>query len=253
MQVAMLGPEGTYSHAAAADRWSGLEPVFCDSIGDVVRADADRRLVPIENSLGGGVAETIDLLRDHRPAIADDVVHPIHHTVAARQQLSNIRRIRSHPQALDQCRSVIEEHGWATVTASSTAQAAQEIDSGEAAICSRMAAECNGLELLIEAAQDDRSRTRFLVLGGEPVRDRTALIIEPDEDRPGMLHELLGAFADRTINLTQIRSRPTRRRLGEYFFYVEAAAPGDADRLRAAVEDCRRLADVGVLDRRWQD
>jgi len=248
MQVALLGPAGTYSHAAAKEEYEELEPVFCTTIGEVVRTDADRALVPIENSIGGSVGETIDLLRSERRTVSGARILDIKHQATTKRSSDDIERVRSHPQALDQCRSFIEERGWEPIESPSTARAAQAIEEGEATICSRLAAQENGLDTLASGIQDHDSTTRFLELGG-PAHggERSVLLVEPEQDRPGLLHQVLEAFAAEDINLTQIQSRPTRTEMGTYFFYIEAATAPESDELETALAQARAVADMTVL------
>lgn len=247
MRVALLGPTGTYSHVAARQRYEDLGPVFCTTLGEVIRADADRALVPVENSLGGSVGETIDLLRSSRRTVSGACTLSIEHQAATHGD-GETNKVRSHPQALDQCRSFIEGQGWDTVESPSTARAAQDIQGDEAAICSRLAAQENGLEVIRSGIQDNDSTTRFLELGGDADGgDRSVLLVEPETDRPGLLHQVLEAFAAADINLTQIQSRPTRTELGTYFFYIEAAAGPGSDGLDAALASAREVAGIDVL------
>ncbi|MDY6771407.1 MAG: prephenate dehydratase domain-containing protein [Candidatus Nanohaloarchaea archaeon] len=247
MKVALLGPCGTYTHQAAERCFDEYDPVFCRTLHDVMEHDA-RKVIPFENSLGGGVGEAVDVLRAERPRVTGEQFLEIEHCLVAAEPLASIETVVSHPQALDQCRAFIREHGWDTVEAASTAAAAAGLEEGQAAIASRLAAEVNGLRVLEEGVQDRRSVTRFLVLGGEPeAAEKTSLILEPGEDAPGLLHDLLGCFADRGINLSYIQSRPTKAGLGEYFFYLEADAGSSDPRFEEARNCLEEKTDVTVL------
>ncbi|MFB6192658.1 MAG: prephenate dehydratase [Candidatus Nanohaloarchaea archaeon] len=229
MKVALLGPEGTYTHQAAEKYFDSLEPQFCSTITEVFESEVDAKLVPIENSLGGGVTDTIDLLKEEDEKITGEVVLPIQHALISDEEIADIEKVKSHPQALAQCQEIIQKHNWETEEANSTAEAVEDLGQGEAALASEIAAEINNKNILQKSVQDtDSNVTRFLVLNGEPeAREKSSLILEPGEDRPGLLHAMLSCFAGHQINLTHIQSRPTKEKLGEYYFYVEAQASGE--------------------------
>ncbi|MFQ3275328.1 MAG: prephenate dehydratase [Candidatus Nanohaloarchaea archaeon] len=145
---------------------------------------------------------------------------------------------------------MIEENGWEEVESSSTAKAAEEIEENEAAICSRLAAELNDLEILRESVQDEKSNTtRFLVIGGEKETEpgKTSFVLEPGDDRPGLLGSMLSCFSGHGINLSYIQSRPTRDGLGEYYFYVEAEENENSESMEEAMRCLKTYADVKNL------
>lgn len=248
MRVAVLGPPGTFTHQAADEYFSEYEPVFCSTLTEVVEEEGVAKIIPFENSLGGGVTESCDLLREHRPEVTGEHLLPIEHCLLSRSSLADIERVRSHPQALAQCRDLIERHGWETVEASSTARAADDVGENEAAIASSLAARENDLDVLERGVQDRRSVTRFLVLDGPSTTpEKTSIVLEPGGDAPGLLHGMLGCFAERDINLTYIQSRPTKQGMGEYFFYLEAEEPRGTERFKRAADCLNEKADVTVL------
>lgn len=248
MKVAFLGPEGTYTHQAAEKYFESYQPVFCSTIRESLES-ADVSVIPFENSLGGGVGEAIDLLKEKDTAISGEVKIEIDHVLASNEKTRDIEKVVSHPQALSQCRTVIEKNGWEEVESSSTAKAAQEIGGGEAAICSRLAAELNELDIIETDIQDESSNTtRFMVVGGEETEgEKTSLILEPGEDRPGLLHSMLSCFSDHEINLSYIQSRPTKNGLGDYYFYVEAETESGSEDYQSAVRCVEKHADVKTL------
>jgi prephenate dehydratase len=248
MKVALLGPEGTYTHQAAEKYFEDLEPELCSTIREVFESDTEAKLVPIENSLGGGVTDTIDLLREKEEKISGEVVLPIQHAlISDEKDISDIEKIVSHPQALAQCQDIIEEKSWEQEESNSTAEAVEGLEAGEAALASEIAAEINGKNILQRSVQDrDVNVTRFLVLNGEPeAREKSSIILEPGEDRPGLLHAMLSCFAGHEINLSHIQSRPTKEKLGEYYFYVEAEAA--RERLQKAVTALETYGEVQNL------
>jgi prephenate dehydratase len=247
VRVALLGPEGTYTHQAAKKYFGEFEPDFCSTIREVFESDTETKFVPVENSLGGGVSDTIDLLRKNGNEITAEVVLPINHALISESDLEEIETIKSHPQALAQSEEIISEHGWEKVETDSTAKAVEEIEEGEAALASEIAAEINDKPIIETAVQDtETNTTRFFVLNGEPEpEEKASLILEPGEDRPGLLHAMLSCFAGHEINLTHIQSRPTKKGLGEYFFYVEAEAADE--RLDKAVQCLETYGDIKLL------
>ena len=229
-KVALLGPSGTYTHQAAEKYFENLEPRFCSTIREVFESEIEKKFVPVENSLGGGVTDTIDFLREYDEQITGEIKLGIQHAlISGEEEISDIEKIVSHPQALAQCQKLISENKWAEREANSTSEAVEVIGDGEAALASEIAAEIHGKNILKRSVQDrDVNVTRFLVLNGDlETREKTSLILEPGEDRPGLLHAMLSCFAGQQINLSHIQSRPTKEKLGEYYFYVEAEAAGE--------------------------
>lgn len=277
MKVAYLGPPGTFSHAAvlAAPAMAGAEPVACASEREAILAaeagDVDAALVPIENSLEGGVNATLDTLAFDAPqlwVVAEEVL-AVRHALIARPgvTIGELTRVVSHPQPLGQCRRHLAQRlpGVATAAATSTAEAvrivAGEPDERWAAIGPRAAAELYGCAVLADGIEDEPgNETRFWLvardaqlLGGEtavpPGRAKTSVLFRGAGDTsPGWLVECLAELASRGINLTRIESRPQKRQLGHYLFLVDlqghAADPvvGEAiGRLRDHCEEVRVL------------
>ncbi|MFB6144464.1 MAG: prephenate dehydratase [Candidatus Nanohaloarchaea archaeon] len=251
MEVALLGPEGTYTHQAAEEYFDELEPVFCSTLKEVFES-GHVKFVPFENSLGGGVSESADLLREHDVEVTGEQRLEINHAlVSEEEELESIEKLRSHPQALEQSRKLIEEHGFEQVEASSTAGAAEEVkgEEGEAALASELAAEIYDLNILQREVQDNGNNvTRFLVLDGEEEEgEKTLMILEPGEDRPGLLSNMLSCFSGHGINLSYIQSRPTKQGLGDYYFLVEAEADSGEREFELSLKCLESYADVKVL------
>ena len=250
LKVALLGPEGTYTHQAAKQYFGEFKPVWCSSIAEIFEADADRAIIPFENTLGGGVTESIDLLREKDAEITGEQRIRISHRLLSNEEnKEDIKTVKSHPQALSQCRDYLSEFNWKEKEASSTAQAVESLEEGEAAIASEIAGELNGLNVLDSDIQDsDSNVTRFFILNGENGSgDKTALILEPGEDRPGLLSNMLSCFSGHSINLSYIQSRPTKDSLGEYFFFVEAEANKDSLEMKESLRCLESYAEVDLL------
>jgi prephenate dehydratase len=272
MRVAYLGPEGTFSEEAVArcELARDAERVACRSLADAYEALAngavELAVLPVENSLEGSVGTTLDLLV-HRPGprIRRELVLPVHQHLLARPgaRLEDVRRVLSHPQPFGQCARFLHERlPDATLEPRlSTADAAREVAAGApgaAAIGSRIAAERHGLALLAENVQDsDENVTRFVLLAAEDEaptgRDRTSLAFTLDRDRPGGLHEVLGEFARRGLNLSKVESRPEKQALGHYVFFLDfeghRAEPGAAAALAGAQARVDRLLVLGSYPR----
>jgi prephenate dehydratase len=235
--LAYLGPEGTFSHQAAIDVAApGDELVPLSTAPEVVRAvEAGRAaagVVAFENSLQGPVSENLDeILAGHRCLIAGERVLAVSFALFRTPgDEAPLAGVVSHPFALLQCSGFIQSRGLETAESTSTAAACRELAAaprpGWGAIGPRVAGEQAGLVAVEEGIEDaDRAETRFVVLRAScppPTgRDRSAFALVPRSDEPGSLVRLLQEFSVRGINLTAIKSRPTKVTLGEYVFFIE--------------------------------
>jgi len=250
LKIGVLGPEGTYSEKAALC-WSKGKPdatlVYFSGFEEILTAveagELDIGVVPVENSLEGAVPQVMDSLRKLEVVITGEVNLSIRHCLLGRGN-GEIKVVLSHPQALAQCRQYLREHyPKAEVrTTGSTSHAAKL--AGEflemAAIAEAGTAEKYGLCVLARDIQDAKDNiTRFVVAGREmPAatgRDKTSLVIYLQRDRPGALFSILQEFATRDINLTRIESRPSRRGLGDYYFYIDLEGHVSDEKVRAAL------------------
>jgi prephenate dehydratase len=240
-RVAFLGPHGTFTEEALLsqpDLAEGeLVPIrsIPEVIAGVERGEADLGVVPIENSIEGSVNATLDTLGfESDLLIQRELVLAIDLNLVARPgtELSGVRQVVSHPHASAQCREWLARKlpGVEVVAANSTAEAAQGISrskrAGRAAISTALAANLYGLEVLAADVEDHpENQTRFVLLGrGIPAptgHDKTSLVCFQSQDRPGSLLAILHEFAARAINLTKLESRPTKRGLGQYCFFID--------------------------------
>ena len=257
MKAVTLGPEGTYSHRAA--RAVAEEVAFRESVTDIVEAVAlgeyDRGVVPIENSIEGSVTETLDALADFEVSVVQEVVTPIRHALLA--QGETFDTVASHSQALAQCRTYLEEH-YPDVELEAVASTARGVEHARedptVAGIGHPDNAGDGLHVLAEDIQDRASNaTRFFVLA--PPSDRSdaggksTAVVYPNADYPGLLLELLEAFADRDINLARIESRPSGERLGDYLFHIDFEAGLYEDRAQRALADVEEIAGKGWVRR----
>ena len=256
-RYAFLGPSGTFTEEALLTLGiPDLEAVACSSIEDVFAAVEDGRagagIVPIENSVEGSVNATLDALAfDSSLTIHREVVLDINHALIAEPgaTLDEIEIVASHPHATAQCRRwlAVNLPGRTIAAANSTAEAVQRAvaEHGVAAVGTRIAAELHGGVVLADAIGDYAdNKTRFVVVGHSVAErtedDKTTLALFMYEDRPGALLMILSEFAYGSINLTKIQSRPTKRALGEYMFFVDLEGHVDDPAVALAL-DCLRL------------
>lgn len=235
MKVAYFGPEYTFTHQAAMEKFgSSVEYLACDSISEVFseveKENADYGVVPIENSTEGAVSHTMDMMVDSPLVICSEIYSRIvHNLLSKNKEIGRIRTIYSHPQVFGQCRKWIEKNlpKADLKEASSTASAAKLASRypTTACIASGLAAEKNSLNVVAGAIQDSSINiTRFLVIGAKPSdksgKDKTSIVFSV-KDRPGVLHEMLAPFKANHINLTKIESRPSKKKLWKYYFFVD--------------------------------
>ncbi|WP_406661922.1 prephenate dehydratase [Methanolobus sp. ZRKC3] len=251
MNIGVLGPKGSYSEKAAKQWLAGrnnendhsLE--YFDDIQDVFSSlssdSVDIGVVPLENSIEGSVGVSLDMLLEKDVAVIGETVVTIEHCLLSRGKKEDIKIILSHPQGLAQCRQFLKEHfeGVELRTTGSTSHAAKLATEFPemAAIASKEAARMYGLDILIPNVQDRRqNHTRFFVIvpsekkehiesiihaNSEEHEYKTSIIVYLDRDRPGALYEILAEFAQKSINLTRIESRPSKEALGDYVFYID--------------------------------
>jgi len=258
---AFLGPRGTFAEAA----WRVLgmpdadaQPAPSVTVAlDLVRSGEVRgALVPIENSVEGSVATTLDELATGSPlVITAEVSIPVQFALLVRPgtSISDVRVVATHPHAQAQCRGWLAENlpESVVIPAMSTAGAAQALTEGatyDAAIAQRIAAEQYGLDILADGiADNDDATTRFIVVeqpGPLPERtgaDKTTLVLFMHADHPGALLEILTELSVRGINMTRIESRPTRRAMGDYFFSIDCEGHVDDERVGEALKGLHRI------------
>lgn len=239
MKVGILGPRGTYSEVAARSHFSedaelAPYPLITDVAEAVEGEEVPAGVVPVESLREGSVGETLDALAWLDVKVQAEVVVRVSHSLLGTKdaELSEIKQVLSHPQALNQCREFLRKNlpKVEFVTMPSTARAAEQVSKLRrpymAAIGSKALADLYDLKILREDIQTGKDNlTRFLCLAKEDAEptgeDKTSIVFYTKEDRPGILEEILRVFADRKINLTKIESRPSKKALGDYLFFVD--------------------------------
>ncbi len=256
MNIAFLGPEGTFTQEAAIKQFGhSVNTVPLGAIDEVFRevesGDARYGIVPIENSTEGIVNHTLDSFIDSPLMICGEVELRVHHHLLGKgKDLSAIKEVTSHQQSLAQCREWLDANlpGITRTGTSSNAEAAK-IAAGNkniAAIASDAAASLYGLDEMASNIEDKPDNTtRFLVIGSleaEPCgNDRTTLLVS-GTNRPGALHDLLSALAKHSINLTRIESRPSRRAMWEYVFFLDIDGHIKDKNVSAAIAELKKDA-----------
>ena len=240
--LAFFGPAGTFAEEAllTQDDLAACERTPYRSVPDVIAAverhDFDGGFVPIENMIEGSVSVTLDTLAfDSELLIQREIDLPVSLFLCAKPgvALADVETIVSFPVALEQCRGFFAKKlpNAQTRASYSTADAAEEVSKSRsrtlAAVCNRRAAELYGLSVLATEIEDHpENQTRFVLLGtGVPAptgHDKTTIVCFQRADRPGSLLAILQEFAARAINLSKLESRPTKRGLGDYCFFIDA-------------------------------
>ncbi|MEJ3742412.1 prephenate dehydratase [Actinomycetes bacterium KLBMP 9797] len=268
MRFVYLGPEATFTeqalHTIPAAEHGVRTPVrSVPEALDAVRAgEADAALVPLENSIGGAVAITLDEMVDGSPLmITQEVVLPVEFvlTAATAVPLAQIRTLAAHPQASAQCRGWLRSHlpevTVVDVLSNSTAAIAAAEGEFDAAICAPIAAGRYGLTVLADKIADHPDAVTRFVLVSRPAPppppsgdDVTSLAVYIAHDRVGALLAVLMELAVRGVNLTRIESRPTGERLGRYVFFLDCTGHVADGRVGEALQGLRRIcADVRFL------
>ena len=254
LQVAFLGPEGTYSHAAACKHFGNLiQPQPVTSIEEVFRlveaGGANFGLVPVENSTEGVINHTLDLLMNSSLSISGEVALRIRHNLLTGETaLADIERVYSHQQSLAQCRLWLDMNlpNAERIAVNSNAEAVLLARDHEksAAIAGVLASELYELPVLNADIEDEpNNTTRFVVIGKYEAPpsgcDRTSLLVFA-HNRPGSLYELLKPLAERGISMSNIESRPSRRGVWEYVFFIDVDGHHEEAAVQQAIDEMEK-------------
>jgi len=257
VMIEYLGPEGTFAHQATdlirtvpGEKRFQPRPTVIEVVHDVDEGRCDYGVVPIENSVEGGVTGTIDVLTfevDH-VCIREEVVVPVRFGAYRRTEFvdSVATEVLSHPFGVAQCKRYWVDAGLACRTTDSTAEACRVVaaseDPGLVAIASAKAAALAGLVSVGDAIEDfPGAQTRFAVVGRDTLPatgdDKTTLVVTPPSEGVGILLRTLAPISDRGINISEIVSRPLRQRLGEYCFLFTIDRHGEEEVVREALAE----------------
>lgn len=250
LKIGYLGPQASFTHLAALKRFgSQIEYLPMASIQDVFleveRGSLDYGVVPVENSIEGAVSHTLDMFVDADLMICAQIILDISHNLLANCPVKNIKRVYSNPQVFGQCRIWLQEHlpHVEKIEVSSTTRAAQIAakEKNSAAIASTLAARVYRLKLLASGIEDSpHNLTRFMVIGKADVpqtgKDKTSVMFSV-KDKVGALHDMLVPFEKFGINLTKIESRPSKKKVWDYYFYLDLEGHRDNPRVRKALAE----------------
>jgi len=253
LRIGYLGPGGSFSHTAAMLKFGQsveYEPLAdIKSIFDEVsKGHCDLGVVPVENTTGGGVVETLDAFTTTDVKVCAEVLMAIHHSLMANCSLDEIKTIYSKPEVFAQCRNWLSAtvKDVQTVPVASTAKAAQmaAVEPNAAAIGSTIAAELYGLKIIFENIEDITNNiTRFLVVSREDAKptgeDKTAILFSTAH-KAGALADVLDVFKKYDINLTNIESRPSKKRQWEYYFFVDFVGHRTDEQVQKGLEEARK-------------
>lgn len=271
-RIGYLGPEGTVSHEAAKLFFQGGQHGFfpyklvADIFTAVTEEAVDYGVVPIENTIEGSVRMHVDcLVQERSPPIQAEWTYPsVQNLIGHEQELwrgdgsgpdyPRVKKILSIDVAIAQCRGFLNRHlpdvefEYVNSTAYGVRLVRENPGQGLAAIGTGLAASMYGLKVLAHNITDHHNNyTRFVLVGrGKPKLPdsnqwKTTILVTLPEDFPGALHQVLSAFAWRRINLTKIESRPTKLKLGTYYFYMDMEGSADSVLLTAAMEEIEAL------------
>jgi len=266
LRIGYLGPQGSFSHNAAILKFG--QSVDYEALADirgifeeVSKGHCDFGIVPIENSAGGGVRESLDAFVETDVMICAEANMAIHHNLLANCPMSEIKRIYSQPEIFAQCRnwlSVTFEEAK-TVPVASSAKAAQMAaeEEGAAAIASAVAAEIYGLKTLCQNIEDIANNiTRFLIISRQdamPSGDDKTVILFSTQHKTGALVDVLNVFRECGINMTNIGSRPNKKREWEYYFFVDFLGHREDENVKKALgeakQHCLQLSVLGSFPR----
>ena len=266
LSVGFLGPEGSFSHMAAR-RHFGSSVEFSDLhtiegvFEEVAKKHVDYGLVPYENSIGGGITDTLDAFQEYQVHIYTEAMIEVSHCLLANCEPPDVQRIYSKPQIFDQCRRWLANRfpGIGLVATASSAEAVKTAsqESGAAAIGSELAGEIYNVKRIYEKIQDKPNNiTRFLVISNQPAErsgnDKTTLMFVTAH-KPGALVDVLTVFRDREINLSHIDKRPSGRTNWEYTFFIDCEAHRTDEHMIAAIQEaethCRTIQVLGSYPR----
>jgi chorismate mutase/prephenate dehydratase len=261
LNIAYLGPEGTFTqtaalkhfgHSVSTSAYASIDQVFREVESDACHYG----VVPVENSIEGIVNHTLDMLINSGLLICGEVELRIHHHLISKaKDVSDIKRIYSHQQSLAQCRSWLDTHLIQAdqIAVNSNAEAArmasQEKDA--AAIAGNAAAENYQLNFLVNNIEDDPDNTtRFLVIGRHMTppsgNDKTSLLFSTP-NKPGALHQMLACFANNNVSMTRIESRPSRRGMWDYVFFVDIEGHAEDEFVLRSLEQLEQCASMVKL------
>ncbi len=258
LKIAFLGPEGTFTQAAALKHFGkSIHSIPLRAIDEVFReveaGSADYGVVPVENSTEGVVNHTLDMFLQSPLRICGEVQMRInHHLITRALELKSVRRVYSHRQSLAQCREWLDANlpRVEQVEVGSNGEAALRVreEPDAAAIAGQCAADIYQLPTLVRNIEDEpNNTTRFLIIGAQPIQpsgdDKTALLVA-SLNRPGALFKLLEPLARNNVSMNRIESRPSRRGMWDYVFFIDLDGHAQDEPVAKALAELREQASL---------
>lgn len=263
MRIAYSGVEGAFAHIAARRIFNCGETVSCPDFDSAYKAVeegiCDCAVLPIENSYAGDVDRVLDLAFRGSLSVSGIFDMPLSQSLLAKPgaDIDDIKEVRSHPQALSQCRPYLKKHGWELIQAVNTAVAAKSVAEGErndiAVVASKDTAELYGLKILQEDINENKNNTtRFAVFTRSQCnpspKDEHFMIMFTAKNEPGSLGGAIAVIGEYHFNLRCLKSRPTGDENWEYYFYAEGEGNIDSLDGRKMLHDLKKLCEnVKVL------
>ena len=255
LKIAFQGENGAYSHIACENLFPGSTVKACPTFEETFKTAFDddnfKIVIPIENSLAGRVADIHYLLPKYKLQIYGEHYQPVQHNLLVKQgtDLKDIKYIRSHAQAIDQCQKIIQKHGFKTIISADTAGSAKDLSKGKdnsiGAIASLISAKIYNLKVLMKNIEDESNNvTRFLIMGKN--------IIQPNYEKnkqyitscifrlksiPAALYKCLGGFATNQVNLTKLESFSVKNTFDQTNFYLDLEGHIEDTRVQKALEE----------------
>ena len=254
-KIAFQGELGAYSHIACEKLFPGSKIQTCSTFEETFRTahedESVKIIIPIENSLAGRVADIHYLLPKYKLQIYAEHFQPVEHNLLIKDnaQLKDIKYIRSHGQAIDQCQKIIQKHKFQTIISADTAGSAKELSKGNdktiAAIASTLSAKIYKLKILMKNIEDESNNvTRFLIMGkniNQPSFDQNIKYITSCIFRlksiPAALYKCLGGFATNQVNLTKLESFSVKNTFDQTNFYLDLEGHIEDVKVQKALEE----------------
>ena len=258
MKIAFLGPEGTFTQAAALKHFGhSVQTLPMTTIGDVFRevesGTSSYGVVPVENSTEGVISHTLDEFMNSSLSICGEVELRIHHHLLGKvDDINDVKKVYSHRQSLAQCRKWLDTHltNVEQIDVSSNAEAARlaSEEAGAAAIAGETAAEIYGLNTIVGNIEDEPDNTtRFLIIGERAVpssgTDKTSMLVSAS-NKPGALHAMLEPLASNQISMTRIESRPSRQGMWNYVFFIDIEGHIEDENVANALKELEQAASM---------
>ncbi|MEN2998268.1 MAG: prephenate dehydratase [Brevinematia bacterium] len=256
VKVALLGPEGTFSEIAVVKRFGyDVDRIYTKTIPDIFkevsRGKADIGVIPIENSYNGVVAQTLDEFVDSHLKIIGELFLRVHHSLLSKENdVSKIKKLYSHPQAIGQCREWVEANlpNVEIIETSSTSEASRIASSEReaGAIGNEILSKKYNLNILASNIEDDPMNvTRFWIVGERNIsrtgEDKTTILCYI-KDKPGALFDLIKPFKEMGVNMTKIESRPSRIKLWDYLFFIDFEGHIEEERISKLLNEVEKNA-----------